>query len=80
VKTNWILEPLNEGQSMNCRVPFKGGVNAAYERAIEVAQTLSIVLTGAFITCRVIKADEEFTKSRPSARIVDSHGTLLADE
>lgn len=52
---NYILEPLNENQDMNCMVKFSGSKSAAGKKAIGIAAALQAQLDGASITCRVRK-------------------------
>ena len=47
------LEPLNEGQSMNCVVPCNSNRRVAISKAFNIACALQQYLTGATITCRV---------------------------
>jgi len=50
---NYILEPMNENQEMNCKVKFSGTKAAAAKKAIGIAAALQSQLDGASITCRV---------------------------
>jgi len=47
----YILEPLNEGQEMNCMVPFEGTHRAMLSRAYDIAKALDAAL-GCDITVR----------------------------
>jgi hypothetical protein len=49
----YILEPLNEGQEMNCIVPIKSKKSVAIVKASCMAAALQTQLAGCTITVRV---------------------------
>jgi hypothetical protein len=69
----YILEPLNEGQDMNCRVLIKGSKAVALARAETLAQALQTQLLGCSITVRVSRDIPNLnyhTSEKESAEII----------
>lgn len=65
----FILEPLNEGQSMNAQVQCKGTEATATARARLIAYKLALVLEGCSITCRITTESGKSFVVFPNGRI-----------